>query len=251
MKKATSVDLDKIITDFIQLEHKIIEMKGGNTKLEIQLDETSRLLKLAQNKEKQLIEEKDGLLETVKVLQQTVQQQCDLRVENQKLKSAALQMKKENEVKLEENKAHVQRLEAEMRALKNQHQRELADFAKETQRRLEAKDAEMKVALEKNRCALEQMRTQIREKETEKQSQIIKLQMEFGAKLARAQSMTVKNQTHTQASSPLPQNIFKRKLQFIQEEKNKEIEALRQRVRELEQQSLHGVIGSHQKRRKN
>nr|XP_055036864.1 coiled-coil domain-containing protein 152-like [Misgurnus anguillicaudatus] len=249
MKKATSVDLDKIIKDFIQLEHKIIEMKGGNTTLEIQLDETSRLLKLAQNKEKQLIEEKDGLLETVKVLQKTVQQQCDLRVENQKLKSAALQMKKENEAQLEENKAHVQRLEAEMRALKNKHQRELDDFAKETQRKLEAKDAEMKVALEKNRCALEQMRMQIREKEKEKQSQIIKLQMEFGAKLARAQSM--KNQTHTQASSPLPQNIFKRKLQFIQEEKNKEIEALRQRVRELEQQSLHGMIGSHQKRRKN
>ncbi len=37
---------------------KITEMKGENNTLEIQLDETSRLLKIAQNKEKQLIEGK-------------------------------------------------------------------------------------------------------------------------------------------------------------------------------------------------
>ncbi|KTF80019.1 hypothetical protein cypCar_00038547 [Cyprinus carpio] len=148
-------------------------MKGENNTLEIQLDETSRLLKIAQNKEKQLIEERDGLLETVKGLQQTLHQQCDLRVENERLKNAALQMKKENEA-----------------------------------------------------------------------------QLKFGAKLARAQSMSTKSQPQTQASAPHPQNIFKRKLQFIQEEKNKEIEVLRQRVRDLEQQSLHGLMDSRLKRRK-
>ncbi|XP_056587133.1 coiled-coil domain-containing protein 152-like [Triplophysa dalaica] len=250
MKKTTVIDLDTFIKDFMQLENKITEMKGGNTTLEIQLDESRRLLKLAQNKEKQLTEEKDGLLETVKDLQKTVQQQCDLRVENERLKDAALQTKKENEAQLEESKAQLQRLTAETRALKHQHQRELDDFAEETQRKLELKDTEIKWALEKNECALEEMRKQMREKEKEKQSQIIKLQMEFGAKLARAQSISVKSQTHRQASCPLPQNIFKRKLQFIQEEKNKEIETLHQRVRELEQQSLHGLIDSRMKKRK-
>ncbi|XP_016361739.1 coiled-coil domain-containing protein 152-like isoform X2 [Sinocyclocheilus anshuiensis] len=95
------------------------------------------------------------------------------------------------------------------------------------------------------------MRRQMRGKEKEMQSQIIKLQMEFGAKLARAQSMSTKSQPQTQSSAPHPQNIFKRKLQFIQEEKNKEIEALRQRVRKLEQQNLHGLMDSRLKRRKN
>ncbi|RXN26972.1 coiled-coil domain-containing protein 152 [Labeo rohita] len=76
-------------------------------------------------------------------------------------------------------------------------------------------------------------------------------QLKFGAKLARAQSISAKNQPQTQSSAPRPQNIFKRKLQFIQEEKNKEIEALRQKVRELEQQSLHGLMESRLKRRKN
>lgn len=34
--------------------------------------------------------------------------------------------------------------------------------------------------------------------------------LQFGAKLARAQSMSAKTQTQTQASVPRPQNIFKR-----------------------------------------
>uniref|UniRef100_A0A673N6W8 Coiled-coil domain containing 152 n=2 Tax=Sinocyclocheilus rhinocerous TaxID=307959 RepID=A0A673N6W8_9TELE len=140
---------------------------------------------------------------------------------------------------------------AEMKALQDQHQRELEDCDKETKMKLDAKDNELKVAHERNECALEEMRRQMREKEKEMQSQIIKLQMEFGAKLARAQSMSTKSQPQTQASGPHPQNIFKRKLQFIQEEKNKEIEVLRQRVRELEQQSLQGLMDSRLKRRKN
>ncbi|XP_048022837.1 coiled-coil domain-containing protein 152-like isoform X1 [Megalobrama amblycephala] len=251
MKKLTAVDLTKLVKDFIQLEHKITEMKGENNTLEIQLDETSRFLKLAQNKEKQLTEEKDGLLETVKGLQHTLQQRCDLRVENERLKHEALQMKKENEAQIEESKTQLQRLAAEMKALHDQHQRELEDRDKETQRKLDAKDTELKVAHERNECALEEMRRQMREKEKEKQSQIIKLQMEFGAKLARAQSMSARSQTQTQASAPHPQNIFKRKLQFIQDEKNKEIEALRQRVKELEQQSLYGLMDPRLKRRKN
>ncbi|CAM4667709.1 unnamed protein product [Leuciscus chuanchicus] len=251
MKKLTAVDLTKLVKDFIQLENKITEMKGETSTLEIQLDETSRFLKLAQNKEKHLTEERDGLLETVKGLQHTLQQQCDLRVENERLKNEALQMKKENEAQIEESKTRLQRLAAEMKALQDQHQRELEDREKEAQRKLDAKETDLKVAHERNECALEEMRRQMREKEKEKQSQTIKLQMEFGAKLARAQSMSAKSHPQTQASAPHPQNIFKRKLQFIQDEKNKEIEVLRQRVRELEQQSLYGLMDPRLKRRKN
>jgi len=45
--------------------------------------------------------------------------------------------------------------------------------------------------------------------------------------------------------------LWLQKLQFIQNEKNKEIEALRQRVRELEQQSLYSLMDPRLKRKKN
>jgi len=43
---------------------------------------------------------------------------------------------------------------------------------------VDAKDTDLKVAHERNECALEEMRRQMREKEKEQQSQTIKLQME-------------------------------------------------------------------------
>uniref|UniRef100_A0A1A8CSK7 Coiled-coil domain containing 152 n=1 Tax=Nothobranchius kadleci TaxID=1051664 RepID=A0A1A8CSK7_NOTKA len=57
----------------------------------------------------------------------------------------------------------------------------------------------------------------------------------LGAKLARAQSSAQRShQQQLHGPNLLPQSVFKRKLQYFQEEKNKEILALRQRIRELE-----------------
>ncbi|XP_030623890.1 coiled-coil domain-containing protein 152 [Chanos chanos] len=247
--KLSPVNLDKLINDFGKIEQKLTELKGKSNIVEIKLEETNRLLRFSQSKEKCLIEERDRLLDTVSGLQQTLQQQCDLRAENDKLKIALLDMKKQTEGQREESTAEMTRLKEELKTLREHHKRELYDRDVETQRKLAAKDLELKKALDMKASVLEEMRKKISETEREKHSEILKLQMEFGAKLARAQSMKGPTQ-QSQGSCPLPQNVFKRKLQFIQEEKNKEIEALRQRVKELEQQALNGLASSHSKRRK-
>ncbi|KAK3555395.1 hypothetical protein QTP86_015685 [Hemibagrus guttatus] len=215
--KKTVVNLDKLIQGFSLLEQKITELRGKNNIFEIKLDEANRLLKLSQNKEKHLIEEKAGLLGNIKCLQHSLEQQCNLRGENEKLKNVILDLKKQNEEQVEENKACVQRLQRELRALQEQHQRELEDCAADRKRRLEAKDAEIKAVLDREEKAIEAMRQKMKDQEKAKQSEVIKMQME--------------------------------KLQFLQEEKNKEIEALRQRVKELEQQSLHTFSEPRLKRR--
>ncbi|KAI4879689.1 hypothetical protein NFI96_032015 [Prochilodus magdalenae] len=264
MKKA-AVNLNKLLLDFSLLEQltsifcvhkKITELKGENNILEIKLEETNRLLKFSENKETNLTEERDAMLETIKGLQNSLQQQCDLRVENEKLKSAVLDLKKQNEAQVHERKACIQRLETEMRALREQHQMEVDDYAKEIQRKylfllkVESKEVELKEALDRKESDLEEMRQKMKQQEKEKQSEIIKLQMEFSAKLARAQSVSVMTQQQPQASGLLPQSIFKRKLQFLQEKKDKEIEFLRQRVKELEQQNLLSPSEAHQRKRK-
>ncbi|XP_026868220.1 coiled-coil domain-containing protein 152 [Electrophorus electricus] len=184
------------------------------------------------------------MLGTISSLQNNLQQHTDTRVENEKLKNIILDLKKQNEAQVKESCTCIQRLEAEMKALQEQHQRELDGFTKETHRKLESKAVEMKEALERKESTLEEIRRKIKDQEKEKQSEIIKLQMEFSARLARAQSMSVKTQQQPQGSGLLAQNIFKRKLQALQEEKNREIEALRQRVKAMEQQSLLGFSES-------
>ncbi|XP_076836924.1 uncharacterized protein ccdc152 isoform X2 [Brachyhypopomus gauderio] len=208
--KKTVVDLEKLLRDFGILEQRITELKGKNTTLEIRLDETSRILKFSHSKEKQLIEEREGMLSAISCLQNNLQQQYDARVENEKLKNTILDLKNQNEAQVKESSTCIQRLDAEMRAQQEKHQRELNDLARETQRNLESKDVEMKEALERKESALEEIRRKINDQEKEKQSEILRLQMEFSAKLARAQSMSVKTQQKPQGSGFLPQNIFKR-----------------------------------------
>ncbi|TSX03290.1 Growth hormone receptor [Bagarius yarrelli] len=229
---------------------KITELKGKNNILEIKQDEANRLLKLSQITEKHLIEEKDGLLGSMKCLQHNLEQQCNLRGENERLRKVICDLKKQNEEQVEESRACVQKLQNEIRALQEQHQRELEDCAADTKSKLDSKDAEIKAVLDREEQALEGMRRKMKDQEKEKQSELIKLQMEFSAKLARAQSVSVKSQMQPQTSGIISQNIFKRKLQFLQDEKNKEIEALRQRVKELEQQSLRTFTEPRLKRRK-
>ncbi|KAM9323040.1 coiled-coil domain-containing protein 152 [Pholidichthys leucotaenia] len=266
MLKSNRVNLDKFVEDFGLLEQKIIEVNGRNGMFEIMLEDANRFLKLSQTKEKSLIEEKESLLITVKKLHQTLQEQCNVRVENEKLKNDIAALEQQNERAAKVGEAEVLRLVGEMHAEAERHKRELEAVRQQCRReveevhrasfnQLEAKDAEVKKLLEKKDMELEEMKKKVKDQEKERQSELLKLQMEFGAKLARVQSTAQLSQQqrnqHQHDSSLLPQSVFKRKLQFIQEEKNKEILVLRQRVKELEEnQCANSLIDSRLKRRK-
>nr|XP_020479066.1 coiled-coil domain-containing protein 152 isoform X2 [Monopterus albus] len=229
------------------------------------MDDASRLVKFYLTKEKCLIEERDSLLVTLNRLQQTVQEQCNLRVENERLKNEMTDLRRQNEQTAEDGEAEVQRLLGEMKAEEERHKRELEtvrqqwwaeveDTHREGLNHLEAKDAEVKKLLEEKDLELEEMKKRLKDQERERQSELLRLQMEFGAKLARVQSaaqLSQQQQQQQHASNLLPQSVFKRKLQFVQEEKNKEIAALRQRIKELEENQRAGILSEGRlKRRK-
>ncbi|XP_053195671.1 coiled-coil domain-containing protein 152-like [Scomber japonicus] len=266
MTKFNCVNLDMFMEEFALLEQKITEVNGKNNGLEIMLEDANRLMKFYLTKEKSVTEERDSLLVTVNSLQQTLQEQCNLRVENGRLKNDMTDLKRQSEKTAEDGEAELQRLTSEMRAEEDRHKRELEtvqqqcrreveDAHKERFDQLEAKDAEIKELLKKKEVDLEEMKKKLKEQERERQSELLKLQMEFGAKLARVQSTAQWSQQQQQqqqhGSHLLPQSVFKRKLQYFQEEKNKEIVALRQRVKELEEsQRVGGLNDGRLKKRK-
>ncbi|KAM9820232.1 coiled-coil domain-containing protein 152 [Neosynchiropus ocellatus] len=243
-----SLNLDTFVESFNQLEQKIAEVHTRNSQLEMMLEEAEALTKFQLNKEKSLIEERDDLLSSVKNLQQNMQEQCHLRVINAKLKNDVAILRQQNESAEKDRQAAVQQLLAEMKMEEERHQREL-DVVRQQYRReleqahmdlcnqLEVRNEEMQAVLEKKDCDLEDMRKKITEQEREKQSELLKLQLEFGAKLARMQNTAqwTKQQHKQQSCNPIPLSVYKKKLNFIQEEKNREIVALRQRITELEE----------------
>ncbi|XP_051267617.1 coiled-coil domain-containing protein 152-like isoform X2 [Dicentrarchus labrax] len=227
MIKLNGVSLENFMEKFTRLEEKITEVNGKNNMLELMLEDANRLMKFYLTKEKSLIEE-----------------------ENERLKNDMADLKQQNERTVKDGEAEVQRLVSEMRAAGERHKRELETVRQQWRReveeahrqglsQLEAKDTEVKKQLEEKDVDLEEMKKRLKEQERERQSELLKLQMEFGAKLARVQSTAQMSQQQQQqqqhGSHLLPQSVFKRKLQFFQEEKNKEIVALRQRIKELEE----------------
>ncbi|KAL6097152.1 ccdc152 [Pungitius sinensis] len=265
MMKLNCVNLDRCMEEFTQLERNITEVNGKNNELEMLLENANRLTNFYSSKEKSLIDERDSLLLAVKGLQQTLQEQCNLRIENERLKKDLVDVKQRNERAAKDGVAELQRLVGEMRAEGERHKRELETARQQCRReveelrteafhQLEAKDAEVKTQLEKKDLDLEELKRKLKEQERERQSELLKLQMEFGAKLARVQSTAQWSQQQQQqqhGSNLLPQSVFKRKLQSFQEEKNKEIGALRQRIKELEENQPGGVFNdSRLKKRK-
>uniref|UniRef100_A0A2K6N777 Coiled-coil domain containing 152 n=1 Tax=Rhinopithecus roxellana TaxID=61622 RepID=A0A2K6N777_RHIRO len=189
MKKISSVNLDKLINDFSQIEKKMIETNGKNNILDIQLEKTNCLLKVMQAKEVSIKEECATLHNIIKGLQQTIECQQNLKVE-----------------------------------LNEEKHKEL---------------------IEKKEMEISELNAKLRSQEKEKQNEILKLQLEFDAKLARVQT---KSKLYPD-STVLPQSIYRRKLQHFQEEKNKEIAILRNTIRDLEQRLSVGK-DSHLKRRR-
>ncbi|XP_020788932.2 coiled-coil domain-containing protein 152 [Boleophthalmus pectinirostris] len=248
MVKINCVNLDVCLEKFSSLEETISQVQIANSTFKLELEESGRELKHSESKEKALLLERDCLMGTVKELQQSLEAQCHIRVENERLQNELEEMKKEDAKKAQEAEAEVQRLLAEMRAKEEHHQRALEAVRSQGRRdvaeaqaqaalNLEAKDAEVERTLQQKEQEMEELRSRLKEQEKERTSDLLKLQMEFGTKLARVQSSAQMNQQQ-QHGPNVPQNIFKRKLQFLQEEKNKEVAALRQRIRELEESQL-------------
>uniref|UniRef100_A0A2K5BUQ6 Coiled-coil domain containing 152 n=1 Tax=Aotus nancymaae TaxID=37293 RepID=A0A2K5BUQ6_AOTNA len=111
--------------------------------------------------------------------------------------------------------------------------------------KVELNEEKHKELIGKKEMEISELNAKLRNQEKEKQNEIIKLQLEFDAKLARVQT---KSKSYPD-STVLPQSIYRRKLQHFQEEKNKEIAILRNTIRDLEQRLSIGK-DSHLKRRR-
>ncbi|XP_038600191.1 coiled-coil domain-containing protein 152 isoform X2 [Tachyglossus aculeatus] len=226
------VDLDKLIDEFSEIEKKVLEVSGKNNILNIQLDKSNSLLKVTQTREDYLKEECASFQKVIKGLQQTVEYQCNLKDENERLKKGADVLKDKLRVQEQDYKKQLDQFVVEMQSKEEAHRMELTKIQSDLQKKAELKEEEHRELMEKKDMEVLELTKQLKSLEEEKQNEITKLQLEFSARLARAQNKTTKLFPDF---SVFPQNIYRRKLQHLQEEKNKEIEILNNTVRELEQ----------------
>ncbi|NXY17571.1 CC152 protein, partial [Atrichornis clamosus] len=232
MQKTSVVNLDKLLDDFTEIEKKIPEINEANNLLIHQLEKCNRLLTLSQSKEESIKEEYSILQNVIKGLTQTIENQCNVKDENDRLKGTILILEDKLKTCEEEYKDQIEKLMMEIKNKEEDHKLEITQLNCDTRKKFEEKEMEYREQTEKKELEILELTRQLKIQNEEKQNEIIKLQIEFNAKLARAQDKTTKSFSDT---SVLPQSIYRRKLQHLQEEKNKEIEILRNTIRDLEQ----------------
>ncbi|NWT71529.1 CC152 protein, partial [Prunella himalayana] len=246
MKKTSVVNLDKLLYDFSEIEKKISEINDANNLLIHQLEKCNRLLTLSQSKEESVKEECSALQNVIKGLTQTIENQCNVKDENDRLKGAIHILEDKLKTCEEEYKDQIEKLMTEIKNKEEDHKLEITQLNCDTRKKFEVKEMEYREEREKKELEILELTRQLKIQNEEKQNEIIKLQIEFNAKLARAQDKTTKSFSD---ASVLPQSIYRRKLQHLQEEKNKEIEILRNTIKDLEQRLNKGQDLSFKRRR--
>ncbi|NXT81535.1 CC152 protein, partial [Zapornia atra] len=172
------------------------------------------------------------LQNVIKGLTQTIENQCNVKDENDRLKGTVHILEEKLKACEQEYKDQIEKLMIEIKNKEEDHKLQLTQLHCDTRKKFEIKEAEYREQREKKELEILELTRQMKIQNEEKQNEIIKLQIEFNAKLARVQNKTTKSFSD---ASVLPQSIYRRKLQHLQEEKNKEIEILRNTIRDLEQ----------------
>ncbi|XP_073933639.1 coiled-coil domain-containing protein 152 isoform X3 [Castor canadensis] len=206
MKMIGSVNIDKLINDFSQIEKKMLETSGKNNVMDIQLEKTNCLLKIMQSKEVSVKEECTTLHNVIKGLQQTIEYQHNLKGENEQLKRNAELMKEKFKSHEQEYKNNIAKLISEMKIKEEGHKVEISRLYQDLQKKVELNEEKHRELIEKKEVEISELNAKLRTQEKAKQNEIIKLHLEFDAKLARVQT---KSKSYADASV-LPQSIYRR-----------------------------------------
>ncbi|KAI5946907.1 Coiled-coil domain-containing protein 152 [Manis javanica] len=184
------------------------------------------LLKVMQTKEILIKEECATLHSMIKGLQLTTEYQHNLKGENEQLKRNANLMKEKLKSHEQEYKNNIAKLMSEMKIKEEGYKKEIRKCYQDMQEKVVLNEEKYKELIEKKEVEISKLNAKLRSQEKEKQNEIIKLQLEFDAKLARVQTES-KSYPNSTVS---PQSIYRRKLQHLQEGKNKGIAVLRNTI---------------------
>ncbi|NXD98500.1 CC152 protein, partial [Chaetorhynchus papuensis] len=227
MKKTSVVNLDKLLDDFSEIEKKISEINEANNLLIHQLEKCNRLLTLSQSKEESIKEECSTLQNVIKGLTQTIENQCNGKDENDRLKGTIHILEDKLKTCEEEYKDQIEKLMTEIKNKDEHHKLEITQLNCDIRKKCNTQQV-FHCSCFKPLPLQKEIRKYFKPFTHKKEIRC----ESFNAKLARAQDKTTKSFSD---ASVLPQSIYRRKLQHLQEEKNKEIEILRNTIRDLEQ----------------
>nr|XP_032827776.1 coiled-coil domain-containing protein 152-like [Petromyzon marinus] len=235
----------RLLEEFQAWEEYVCAAERSNSTLKRRLQEAEWRLSASQATESQLREESTRVQGVVHSLQKSLHRFLDVEDENEALK----QRVKEKELDLVELQTHhdeeLRRLNTERLVEQENHSLLLASTQQEAERRVAEEAGRLQEVIGQRQQEVETLARRLSDVEKQKGAKLLKLQ--YDTKIAKLQSAALLSKQRSSGASN--HDIFRQKLQHLQESKDQEIAALQRQVVQLEHR-LHMEQDSLPKRRR-
>ncbi|XP_019864433.1 PREDICTED: cingulin-like [Amphimedon queenslandica] len=232
-------DLSSLVEDFEQWQKITFELFNENKELKSEVSSLKKQFSLHEEAERTLKDNNSELLSTVKKLQDSLMQRCEMISENSKLKERMERLQRETSELEAQHKDQMREAMDNLEAIKEAHKKDVVHIQAVTSKEMRKEIDLLQRNLQEKSEDISALQKQVGDAERDKHTEIVKLRLEYDAKLLKIQKQTAKSQTQTSSSTTLTNNsIFRQKLQAVKVESEKEVKALRKRVLELEKELM-------------
>ena len=235
MEKQTDIDeAIKFVNSWDENTDKLLE-ENQNYKRHIFC--LTKKCELNKNSEFQARQEIDRLHKIVTTLQGTLESQLKIVAENEELKNGIIKMKEEvNELRVECKQKEAEK-KNQLEALHDFSRKECETLKMEYEEKTNGLRALMQNITNEKEKKIEEVKELKSLFMKEKQNEIMKVRLEYEAKLQKLQQKQMSmepQQIQSSSSSMVRNDILRRKLQHVQAEAQREIDELKKKIRELE-----------------
>ena len=230
------IDIDEVIKYVHTWDEYTDKLIEENKDLKREISVLEKRCELNRNSEAQAKQEINQLHGIITSLQETINSQCNILEENE-AKKCEIATLRENIVSL---KNRITETEAEAHekidAINEYNKQEKEKMRIEFEENIFKVKASMQRLLDERDKKLQDFVKQTSEMERDRQTNVMKLRLEFETKLQKLQKQTSSTEAQgSNSSSAMVRNdILRRKLQHIQAEADKEINELKMKICNLE-----------------
>lgn len=232
-------DLDQLRNDFLAWQRATSCVSSQNAGLKSQLATVERQLLASQTAERAANETASQLREQVSKLQLILLKRCDMEEENRKLKEQIMNLKEEA-ARLEQD--HRQQINDALESLelaKASHAEEITILKDEAMKEMKREASRLEKIVAEQKAEIRQLRKEHEDSRKEHYAQLVKVRLEYDAKLLKMQRQTTKPMPNQ--SSSVGHEIFRKKLQAAKAESDREVASLKRTISELEKRLTGGL----------
>ncbi|XP_065882398.1 coiled-coil domain-containing protein 152-like isoform X2 [Dysidea avara] len=228
-----AADLNKLKEKFCAWQQSTLDITQENNQLKSQVKALQKQCNLLVQNKGVLLDENKQVHECVEKLQNALKKRCDLE-ENHRLQEQISAMK-EVSIQLEnERKKQMEAAMENLEAVQNSHQKEITQIQDISNQQAKKEVSAMQKLIQVSNAEVRQLQKQLADMERGSHTEIVKLRLEYDAKLLKLQKQTSRTQCSNTVSSSVNNEIFRKKLQHVRAESDREIAQLKSTVTDLE-----------------